>query len=235
MSAQVSHAVKKARSGTYAIHLAKNKFDLKSSRIIYDTLVVSHLGYCDILLSQADVTCLNRLQVAQNKAIRAVCIAHPRASADQLLANTERLSLESSRIVHTACTVFQCLNDPLAPSAIRSLLVLTSDVHSFQTRSTVLKKLHPPSVRTTKAAKSFSSQAPQAWNSLPHRITSSTSLPCFKKLIKHHFLEIERKLAEERRDLKEKGKDLLRLRNCKVLPNCDFVYFYQNSNFSIDV
>ena len=63
MKDQVKFVTAKARSGAYALRIAKNFADLHGRMMIYEAIVQSHFNYCDGVLGQAMKTIrLNLLQ-----------------------------------------------------------------------------------------------------------------------------------------------------------------------------
>ena len=117
MRKHVESVIKKARSGTYAIRLASRFVDLPTKKLMCDALVCSHFNYCDSVLGQANKTDLDRLQVAQNNAVRAIVGAHPLASAAKIRDQLGWLSLEGKRRVHMATTVWKAVDANVNPNA----------------------------------------------------------------------------------------------------------------------
>ena len=188
MAKQVDSVVKKAKSGTYAIRQAGKFLDIETKKMMYDAIVGSHFNYCDGVIGQGDKTQLDRLQVAQNKATRAIYNAHPMASADPLRIRLKWLDLEGKRRVHMATTVWKCLHGSDAPEALSTLLKPVKSVHSHGTRSATSNKLWKGNVNTTKATKSFHFRAPTWWNSLPKAARMAPSATdCRNITYLHHF------------------------------------------------
>jgi hypothetical protein len=200
MSKHVDAAVKKIRSGTYAIRVAGRNVDLRCRRILHDSLVMSHANYCDALLGQANDTDLQRLQRAHNKAVRAVAQAPPRASHLPLLSRLGML--ESKRAIHTATTVWRCLRGDNAPEAVSALLRPTIDVHRYETRQSASCGIFVPQVRTSRAQRSFAYHAAAVWNALPRGARCARDAnECRQRAFKHFRAKTDQLARLDRRAL----------------------------------
>ena len=189
MTSQTDAVVKKARSGTYALRLASRYVDLNTRRIIFDSIVGCHFNYCDAVLGQAGKTDLDRLQVAHNKAVRAVAKVGPRCSAAQIRVRLGWLDLDGKRRVHMATTVWRCLYDSDSSEALSSLLVRVNQVHGYATRGATSGKLFVSGVRTVLASRSFASRAVAWWNGLPLAAREATSSTQCRNIVYHELLD----------------------------------------------
>ena len=107
---------------------------------------------------------------------------------------TSRASLASSTAANRlqdyklAVLTFRCLHGQ-APSYLTDSLLRTADVESRRhLRSAMTNSLVVPTTRcSTIGDRSFAAAAPRIWNSLPSRVTSSSSLTTFKRQLKTTF------------------------------------------------
>ena len=180
-----------------------------------DALVCSHFNYCDSVLGQANKTDLDRLQVAQNNAVRAIVGAHPLASAAKIRDQLGWLSLEGKRRVHMATTVWKAVDANVnpnadAPQALSDLVRPASLVHDHATRSATSNKLFVPRVNSSKAQKSFDYHAAKLWNDddvvPPKARLSTTSTEC-REIVYQDLLRQERSYLADREKLRAAGKE----------------------------
>lgn len=183
MAGQVDAAVKKANRGIYALRMARHLIDEDGRRMMYQGVVAPHLEYCSLVSGQANKTGLNKLQVAQNKAIRAVCNAPRFASAAPLRNRIRCLDMESNRRVRMATTVWKCLNGE-APKALSALLIPLKNVHQASTRGSETMALQIPKCRTEQAKRSFRHLAATWWNELPGMFRLAASAGKLKVAVK---------------------------------------------------
>lgn len=174
MKEQVNFVVGKARSGTYALRITNKFADRSGCKMVYEAIVQSYFNYCDGVLGQASKTQLDRLQVAQNKAVRAIVGAKPRSSAAPILKKLGYLNLDGKRRVHMATAVWKGLHGQV-PDALSSLFRHSSEVHHHRTRRAISEGVFVEPVSTEQARRSFSHQAAMLWNSLPVEIRTTDS------------------------------------------------------------
>ena len=155
--------------------------------MIYEAIVQSHFNYCDGVLGQAKKTQLDRLQVAQNKAVRALVGAKPRCKAPPILKKLGYLNLDGKRRVHMATAVWKGLHAQV-PDALSTLFRPSSDVHFHRIRGAISIGVFIASVSTEQARRSFSHQAAMLWNSLPVDIRTTNSATKCRNMVYHHLL-----------------------------------------------
>lgn len=186
MKLQVDAIMKKANSGTYAIRQASRYVNKQTRIMMYNGIIGSSFNYCDVVTAQADKTQLDRLQVAQKKALRAVAKAHPLASTGPIRRSLGWLNLDGKRQVHMATTVWKCLNGSDAPAALSALVTPFSQVHDHGTRAAYSNKCQKPTVHLVQGQKSFAYQATTWWNQLPIAArTAKSSTECRNAVYRH--------------------------------------------------
>jgi hypothetical protein len=187
MAEQIDSVVKKVRSGAYALRISRRFLDERSRLLLYNGLVASHLNYCDMLLAQAGKTNLKKLQTVQDQAVRAVCKAPLRASADPLLQHLGFLNLEGKRCVHMATAVWKCVHG-IAPEALSAFFQPVEEVHQHRTRGSTTDALFVRPVRTEQARRSFGHQAAMLWRKLPANIRTARSAHECRERTYRYFL-----------------------------------------------
>jgi hypothetical protein len=92
--AHVSHVCNKLSQSNYIINRSKNFLPFRSLRTLYFALVHSHLLYCLPIYSCTSQKNLNKLTLAQKKAIRTICNANYRDHTKPLFITTKILPLK---------------------------------------------------------------------------------------------------------------------------------------------
>lgn len=143
--------------------------------IIYNSLINSHLQYLNMVWGSASKKVLYPLQIAQNKAIKAVhnlsCYTNTRTMYDYYKILPIKLSYEFNLLVYIYKNC--CSNDKIR--------------HSYRTRQGNNKFLH--TIRTEIGRKAYTFQGYQYFNALPAEIKRISSCSQFKIKLKEHLLE----------------------------------------------
>ena len=149
------------------------------------SLVISRLDYGNATLAGLPVYLSNRLQSVLNAAARLVYSARKYDHVTSLLQELHWLRVPQRIEYKLAVLTFRCLHGQ-APSYLTDSLRRTADVESRQhLRSAMTNSLVVPTTRcSTIGDRSFAAAAPRIWNSLPSRVTSSSSLTTFKRQLK---------------------------------------------------
>ena len=129
-------------------------------------------------------THLHRLQILQNKAVRAVVGAHYHDSAKPILTN---LQIDDLFEFELAIFVFKW-NRNSVPISFSNFFKITSDVLKRIIRqSCKSSNLYIPRYRSNRLQRSIKYQGVKVWNSIPENI-KKLSENLFKKQLKEYFL-----------------------------------------------
>ncbi len=151
-------------------------------------LVMSHLDYCNALLSGLSGAELGRMQKVQNRAARLVTLTPPTLPATPLRKELHWLPVHARISFKVLVYVYKSLNG-LAPDYLSSLLTL-------QSRNPRLRQLHDDLQLATPVAsrvvgrQAFSVSAPLLWNKLPLTLRQKPSVEAFKKGLKTHLFTV---------------------------------------------
>lgn len=133
---------------------------------------------------------IERLSKLQKRAARIILTADFNTPSLEMFKELGWASIPNRHNYNKAVLTYKALNG-LAPEYISDLLKPVSETHSRNLRSVTDGSLSVPRSRLSLFDGSFSSSAPQLWNSLPKEIrTSSSSFDSFKRSVKHHFLQL---------------------------------------------
>jgi len=157
--------------------LHKLKFVLPKAALlkIYFSLFYSTMLYCVLIWGNADAKYINRIQVLQNKAIRAVLNAPYRSPTDLMYSKLKCLKLCELYSYQLAIFFFKLYKGYL-PSFCQKYIISSSSAEKYDLRSHVIHNL----AKTQCRQRHVISTGPILWDKIPTNIKSSTSLAIFK-------------------------------------------------------
>ena len=149
------------------------------------SLVLSRLDYGSATLAGLPQYHLDRLQSVLNAAARLVYSARRYDHVTPLLQELHWLKVPQRIEYKHAVLAYRCLHD-MAPSYLADYLHRVADVHSRQRlRSASTPALVvPPTRLITVGDRAFPVFAARVWNGLPLSVTTSPSLPSFRRQLK---------------------------------------------------
>ena len=148
---------------------------------LYSTLIEPHFRYCDYIYLGCSLTNAHKLQVSQNKSLRAIARADYTYPTERLHAELgiEWLAVQSTKSL--CVEMYKNVND-LNP--IRNSNEVNCVMHERALRSADNAELVVPRTRTRLADMNMFVRGPIAWAKLPVSIKKSDSLSIFKKSLK---------------------------------------------------
>ena len=147
--------------------------------------VTSRLDYCNSILFGLPSEQLSRLQRVQNNAARLVLKKRKRDHITPLLKELHWLPITYRIQFKLAVLVFRHFDNSLPPYLSQSI---TTYETSRTLRSSSEKLLKIPKTNLKSAGdRAFSSSAPKVWNSLPHSLRNTPTLPLFRSRLKTHL------------------------------------------------
>lgn len=187
------------RFETHVAHLLKlSYFKLKTLYILKDllstdvrlqlcnSLVLSGLGYCDVLYWPA-LTLKNKisLQRLQNYCIKFCYNLRKYDHVTTLYTRSGWLNLDERFKLHFASLIFKIIRLQ-TPSYLFEKLIPRSDIHNRYTRHRGLYQV--PRHGTAAFQRSFSYNAPHIFNSLPDHVKNCPSIATFKHRFRRYLL-----------------------------------------------
>jgi len=154
------------------------------------SLVLTRVDYCNSVLTGLPLSQLNRLQAVINAAARLILSGRRRDHITPLLVQLHWLRVPE-RIEYKLCVlVYRCLHG-MAPEYLANSFQRVSDVTTRRhLRSAATSQLIVPATRcSTLGDRAFPVAAARAWNALPHSVSSASSLPTFRRLLKTHLFQ----------------------------------------------
>ncbi len=152
---------------------------------MYNSIVLPHFDYADIVLDSASAASKFKLQNLQTRAARLISGSGRRTSRNPMYKSLSWLSLQHRRDFDKCVMVYKCCNS-LVPSYLETLFTSNDTKHTYNTR-------HSSQLRSTKSRasyyhKSFTVSGHKLWNDLP-TIQNCTTLPTFKKALYKFYLD----------------------------------------------
>ena len=196
------HITFKCKSANHQIRniaSIRNCLTFSATVQLVSTLVLSHLDYCNAVLSYLPDEQISRLQIIQNNAARVIFRKSKRHHVSPLLIQLHWLPVKF-RIQYKIATLAFRKFDKTLPSCLSNLLKIKGEqlpdsgrkTTSRVTRSSGDRELVPPSIPRTSTfgQRAFSAQAPIVWNSLPNPLRNLATLDLFKSRLKTHLFRL---------------------------------------------
>ena len=148
-------------------------------RVVYLSLVHSHLRYGIINWGLTCKSFINRLSVVQNNAIRSICGINRRKSATPGYTKLRILKIPELCKYEIANFMFKVHHNQV-PSQLMALFKPVISIHHHNTRSSSSKNLYITRMPTNKTQQSLEYMGPLVWNSVPPQL-KDLSLSQFKQ------------------------------------------------------
>ena len=133
-------------------------------KMLYQSLVLSHLDYCSVVWNSCRVTLGKRIERVQNYALRLILQKPPLTSSDLLRQTLGWTTLDARRQNVLLCQVHRCVSNQ-TPSYLCSRFTPDSSLHYAETRGST--KLPLPNPNGLNYHTSFEFQWAKIFNKLP--------------------------------------------------------------------
>lgn len=169
---------KKMTSGLYAINSLKHILPKKYLKSIYYTLVHPYLNYGILLWGSTFKTHTKKLQILQNKALRAITLSDYNSSADPLFKQLNIPKLQDLFYIQLGKIMYKNTVNSLPPP-LSKYFECNANYHDHNTRS----RGHPhiSSRNSQFVLRSYLHKAPDLWYKIPSEIKNSTTITAFTK------------------------------------------------------
>ena len=182
---QIDNCRKKVARGIFAMNMAKNILRQKHLKILYYSLIHSHLSYGIILWGNTYHKYLNRLEVVQKRAIRIIAGVPYNTHSSELFKKLDILKLRDIYNSQIGKFMYNFTHVKL-PGPLLGIYNFHGYGHEHNTRHRTDPKA--PNVNADTMRKSFLYTGPNLWIKLSDNLKSSNSLPIFKNQLKRVYI-----------------------------------------------
>jgi hypothetical protein len=173
------YVIKKMSSNLYLLRRLKNYIPRKTRLLFYNSYVLPHMDYCATIWGNCLKNTKYQIVKMQKRAARLILDTSLDTPSSQMFKDLKWQIFPDRVNFHKAVLIYKSLNN-LAPTYMKDLFQLNSEVHSYPLRCTDSNKLFMQKPKTEYFRHSLSYSGPIIWNSLPDNVRDATSLEMFK-------------------------------------------------------
>ena len=163
----------------------RHKLNQRAAMLIYESLIMSHMQYCNLVWANATKNIMDPLFILQKRALKIVLKLPRLTPSDVLFKQAFKLTVFQMCHYQSLIFIYSVLNH-LAPERFDDFFVLIENVHSHETRSQ--GGLYAISSSKKVFKNCLRARAPNLWSSITKDIQDSPNLQTFKKSLKSFFL-----------------------------------------------
>ena len=152
---------------------------------LYNTMILTHLSYCNIVWGDCANYLLLQLFRLQKRAIRIISNSSYLAHTHQLFCKLKILKIYDIHTLQTACFMFSYYMNKL-PDTFDGYFITNRIITKYNTRNS--DKLYIPFYRLNFSRTVISHSGPLVWNNLPPEIKQCPSINSFKRKCKSYLL-----------------------------------------------
>ena len=183
MEKQVNKMCKNVYFNIRNLSMIRNHLDTEDTKTAVNALVTPHLDYGNGLLLGIKKNLINKLQVAQNSAVRLIEKVSRRQHITDLRKRLHWLPIPARIEFKILSMTWKALHNQ-APGYLVDLLKQRSTSRNLRSINRMILDI-PGAYGTNKFAdRAFYRSAPQLWNRLPDEVRLAVSLNSFKKALK---------------------------------------------------
>ena len=158
----------------------------KILKLLYYSLVNSHLSYCNIIWGFTSKSNLDRIHKLQKRVIRIITNSNFLAHTDPLFKKMKILPIHDMILLNVASFMFMVSYNVYLPGSFTEYFITNCRIHNYQTRSA--SDFHLPLHRTETSKNSLFYHGPVTWNNIPLAIKEGNRLNSFKHKFKEHLI-----------------------------------------------
>ena len=181
----ISHINKIMSRNTGVISKLRHTLPQSVLLMLYNTLILPFLSYCNIVWANTYPTKLHRLYILQKRVVRNITLSHYQSHSRPLFKQLNILNVYQLNEYLCAILIFKN-EKSLLPEKLSDMFITNSTIHNHNTRNK--KKYHRWCVNTNFASYSCRHHAPEIWNLLPTNITSISFYNSFKRNLKSFLI-----------------------------------------------
>jgi hypothetical protein len=181
----IDHVAKKIASGSYALNNVKRSLSVANLKLLYHSLVHSHLTYGTALWGSAYQYKLHKLEITQKKCIRHICGVPYNEHTNPLFKKLGILKLKDIYKIQLCKFMYSYTHGKL-PTPLLAIFSTNADFHNYNTR----QRYDPHFVdrKSYKLSKTFIHQGPKFWLEIPLNIRIAKSVYSFSYQFKKYVI-----------------------------------------------
>ena len=164
------------------LYQIRNKITLKISIIIYNTLALPYINYCNIVWASCSSSHLQPLISIQKKIVRIISKSRRLEHSTPIFKQLKLLKLADINFLNAATFVYKSINRSICSPIHFS----ERTVRQYNLRQT--EPLNVPFSRSSQSKRFIHIRGATIWNSLPLHVRSARTIVSFKKKIKYNFI-----------------------------------------------
>ena len=178
----IAYICGKISRGIGMIIKARSYLNQSGLMSLYHSFIYPYLTYCNQIWGSTYKTNLHRLTVLQNKAVRIICHAKPRESADPLYNRLGIMKLLDLNSYLIGRFMYRC-HIEVVPEQFALYFTKNSDLHDHVTRTA--HHFHAPQVKSDLSKTGIRYRGAIIWNAILSNDTNTdVSEAVFKKFLK---------------------------------------------------
>lgn len=178
--AQIEDVCKKLSRNLFLLSRLQYLLNVDTRKLFYNAHIKPHIDYASVIWDGSSEALLKKVNSLHRRAAKLI-LPEPSLSTEEKMAKVGMLSLQNQFLFNKAVLMHK-VNYATAPSYLTELFSLTCSRYSGHKSCYSVPR---PRVDIFKT--SFSYAGASLWKTLPLNITSISSLPSFKKVLRAHF------------------------------------------------
>ena len=184
-NSQINYVKSKSINAIRNVHRINHFLPIKHRILLYNSLICPHFDYSDVVWGGCGIVNSQKLQTAQNFAVRSITGSRKRDSVSASFRKLKFLQLHQRRYLHEVVFTHKSLTF-LNPSEINNTYL--EQLSICDNRSSYSGKLVPPKHKTAKYSQSPFYRTVQSWNSCPPEFPTG-NIKQHKKLLHKHLIK----------------------------------------------
>ena len=177
----ITYIITKVSNKLGILRRAHEYLNMNTKILLYKSLVLPQLDYCDLIYMCTTEENLQRLQYIQNSACRIILRADKYTSVREMHQELKLPTLKQRRTIHMA---IECHNNIFnQESGLHSMFIKRDSTRVRHTRTTDTNMMTVPNVKSITGRRAFSFRGPHFWNNLASESRLIENKNGFKKHI----------------------------------------------------
>ena len=178
----IEHLVTKVSKSSFLLSKLRHYVDLSTLKMLYYSIVYSHLNYCVSAWGGAPRTTLQPLNVIQKRIIRIITMSNFRCHTTPLFYNLEILTITDIYNLKLGILFHNITNNKFTGE---NNLISINSIHNYNTRLANSNNFYQSFLKTNQGITAYSSNGLKFWRSIPNKLKVS-SLSILKFELKNY-------------------------------------------------